>query len=201
MIQSNFTENLPYRIFTLAVMAAFYGIYFSKMISQKKKGITTNQIGTRKEKKLHTVETLMAAATYGIVPVQLLSVCMNCSALPDNARFTGLLTGILGDIIFLCAVLDMKDSWRAGIPESDKTLLVTNGIYRFSRNPAFLGFDMMYIGILLMYFNLLNAAFTAFAVVMLHLQILQEEKFMLASFGEAYADYKNQVFRYLGRKI
>ena len=201
MIQSNFTENLPYRILTLAVMAAFYGIYFSKMISQKKKGITTNQIGTRKEKKLHTVETLMAAATYGIVPVQLLSVCMNWSALPDNARFTGVLTGILGDIIFLRAVLDMKDSWRAGIPESDKTLLVTNGIYRFSRNPAFLGFDMMYIGILLTYFNLLNAAFTAFAVVMLHLQILQEEKFMQASFGKAYDDYKKEVFRYLGRKI
>ena len=40
----------------------------------------------------------------------------------------------------------MKDSWQAGIPDKDKTELVTTGIYRFSRNPAFLGFDLMYVG-------------------------------------------------------
>ncbi len=43
----------------------------------------------------------------------------------------------------------MKDSWRAGIPDSDKTELVTTGIYKYSRNPAFLGFDLQYMGVLL----------------------------------------------------
>ena len=43
----------------------------------------------------------------------------------------------------------MRDFWRAGIPETDKTELVTEGIYQISRNPAFLGFDLLYIGILL----------------------------------------------------
>lgn len=43
----------------------------------------------------------------------------------------------------------MRDSWRAGISETDKTELVTEGIYQISRNPAFLGFDLLYIGILL----------------------------------------------------
>ena len=55
----------------------------------------------------------------------------------------------------------MKDSWRAGIPEKDKTELVTGGIYAFCRNPAFLGFDLMYIGVLCMYCNILTGAFTA----------------------------------------
>ena len=35
---------------------------------------------------------------------------------------------------------------------------------------------------------------------MLHLQILQEEKYMLKTFGDEYAGYKKTVFRYLGRR-
>ena len=93
-----------------------------------------------------------------------------------------------------------RDSWRAGIPESDKTALVTGGVYALSRNPAFLGFDFMYFGVLFMYCNPFTAFFTVFAVVMLHLQILQEEKYMAAAFGEPYLEYKRTVFRYLGRK-
>ena len=77
---------------------------------------------------------------------------------------------------------------------------MTNGIYAFSRNPAFLGFDLQYVGVLLMFCNLLTASFTVFAVTMLHLQILQEERYLTATFGRAYLDYRHQVFRYLGRR-
>lgn len=94
----------------------------------------------------------------------------------------------------------MKDSWRAGIPDKDKTELVTNGIYKFSRNPAFLGFDFMYAGVLLMYFNPLTAVFSLFAAVTLHLQILQEEKYLTSVFGSSYTAYKSRVFRYLCRR-
>ena len=107
---------------------------------------------------------------------------------------------MLGNLIFLISVICMKDSWRAGIPESDKTKLVTNGIYKFSRNPAFFGFDLMYIGVLLMFFNPVNLIFSLFPIIMLHLQILQEEKYMEATFGKEYLDYKKKTFRYLGNK-
>ena len=120
--------------------------------------------------------------------------------MPAGARFTGFCIGMLGDIVFLASVICMRDSWRAGIPDSDKTELVTTGIYKFSRNPAFLGFDLQYIGVMLIYFNPLTAVFSAFAIVMLHLQILQEERYLLSAFGEPYQQYKNRVFRYLGRR-
>ena len=77
---------------------------------------------------------------------------------------------------------------------------MTNGIYVFSRNPAFLGFDLQYIGVLLMYCNLLTGMFTVFAIVMLHLQILQEERYLTAEFGKEYLDHSHRVFRYLGRR-
>ncbi len=184
----------------MSVLIIFYAIYFGKMLAQRKQGIQTNQIGKRREKTLHRVEVLMKTATYSIVPVQLFSVIFQWSLLPGGFRLIGLLTGLLGDGIFLVAVLCMKDSWRAGIPEKDKTEIVTNGIYKISRNPAFLGFDLMYLGIFLMYCNPLTGLFSLFAMIMLHLQILQEEKYLEATFGTTYLDYKKHVMRYLGAK-
>jgi protein-S-isoprenylcysteine O-methyltransferase Ste14 len=42
--------------------------------------------------------------------------------------------------------------------------------------------------------------FSVFAMTMLHLQILQEERFLSKTFGAEYNDYKGKVRRYLGRK-
>ena len=171
-------NSLSYTTLTLLVLAAFYGIYFAKVLAQKQRGIQTRQIGRRKEKSIHTVEILMSIATLGAPIAQLLSIAFGWSHLPAGVRLTGFCVGMLGDIIFLLSVLCMKDSWRAGIPDKDKTELVTTGIYRFSRNPAFLGFDLMYAGVLLLYGNLLTLGFSVFAIVMLHLQILQEERYL-----------------------
>ena len=193
-------ESIPYRLMALLVLAVFYGIYLVKMWMQKHCGIQTMQFGRRKEASIHTVERMMGIATVGIIPAQLMSVGFGWSHLPAGARFTGLCVGMLGDLIFLISVLCMKDSWRAGIPVKDKTELVTDGIYAYSRNPAFLGFDLQYVGVLLMFCNLLTASFTVFAVTMLHLQILQEERYLTATFGRAYLDYRHRVFRYLGRR-
>ena len=193
--------SLPYRLLALFVLAVFYGIYLIKQWRQKRRGIQTIQIGRGKDAQTHTVETLMGIATVGIIPAQLLSIAFGWSHLSANARFTGFCIGMVGDLIFLISVLRMKDSWRAGIPEEDRTELVTDGIYAFSRNPAFLGFDLQYIGVLLMFCNLLTAAFTVFAVSMLHLQILQEERYLTAAFGPEYLQYRRHVLRYLGRRI
>lgn len=193
-------QSLPYFLLALLVLAVFYGIYFTKKLVQKRHGIQTRQIGRRKEKSIHTVEILMSIATLGAPAAQLASIAFGWSYLPAGARFTGFCIGMLGDAVFLVAVLTMKDSWRAGIPDRDKTELVTTGIYKFSRNPAFLGFDLQYIGVLLMYCNPLTATFSIFAMVMLHLQILQEERYLTSVFGAPYQQYKKKVFRYLGRR-
>lgn len=199
-MKNSLEEYFPYKLLALIVLAIFYGIYFGKMLVQKRHGIRTHQIGRRKEKGLHAVEMLMSIATFGAPIAQLLSIALEWNHLPANARFTGFCIGMLGDAIFLLSVLCMKDSWRAGIPDKDKTKLVTTGIYKYSRNPAFLGFDFMYIGVLLMYGNLLTLGFSIFAMAMLHLQILQEERYLESTFGAVYMEYKSKVFRYLGRK-
>ena len=193
-------ENMPYLWLALLVLVIFYGIYFAKMMVQRRRGIQTRQIGRVKDKSVHTVELLMSIATLAAPVIQILSIIFGWNYMPANARFTGFCIGMLGDIIFLASVLCMKDSWRAGIPDKDRTKLVTSGIYRYSRNPAFLGFDFMYVGLLLMYFNLSMLVVSAFAIIMLHLQILQEERYLTENYGESYREYRKHVFRYLGRR-
>ena len=112
-------ELMPYPIAALFVLAVFYGIYFAKKLIQKHKGIQTRQIGRRKEKSIHTVEMLMSVATLGAPAAQLVSVFFGWSYMPAGARFTGFCIGMLGDIVFLASVICMRDSWRAGIPDSD----------------------------------------------------------------------------------
>lgn len=180
----------------ILIMILFYGIYFAKMIRQRCRGIQTDQLGRGKDKRVRLTECVLKAATVFIVPVQLLSILWDWSFLPYGLRVSGIVIGLLGDLVFLLSVVAMKDSWRAGIPDEGGTQFVCHGIYRYSRNPAFVGFDMMYAGILLLYFNWLLLFFTIWAVAMLHWQILQEEKYLEKEFGEKYLEYKRQVRRY-----
>ena len=189
-----------YQILALALLAVFYGCYFGKMLRQKRQGIRTDQIGWGKTGFVRRVEITMKIATILTPLAELVSIFCNASAFPAWVRMIGAAIAALGTAAFIASVVTMRDSWRAGVSPTDKTELVTRGVYQISRNPAFLGFDFMYIGVLLLYFNPLTAAFTLFSVVMLHLQILQEERYLTAAFGEDYTDYKRHVFRYLGRK-
>lgn len=187
----------------LAVFALiiFYSIYFGKMIAQKRKGIQTDQIAKGKEKgRRYYIELIIKIATIGIVGLEVVSILMNLSMLPDAVRIVGVSLAFIGDIIFGVAVWTMRDSWRAGIPEKDKTEMVTEGIYSISRNPAFFAFDLVYIGILLLFFNPVLLIWSLGTILMLHLQILQEEEYLVTAFGEKYVEYRKSVGRYLGRR-
>ena len=105
-------EILSYPLPALFVLAVFYGIYFAKMLAQKRRSIRTRQIGQRKEKSIHTVELLMSMATLGVVIAQLVTIAFGWSCLAANARFTGFVIGMLGDLIFLLSVLCMNRRLR-----------------------------------------------------------------------------------------
>ena len=103
----------------------------------------------------------------------------------------------LGVVFFIAGMLTMKGNWRAGVPEKKETSLVTTGIYSISRNPAFVGFDLMYLGIVVAFPNAWHACAAAFTAWLLHKQIKGEEEFLEKAFGKEYYEYKNKVRRYL----
>lgn len=193
---------MGFQIIAIVILLAFYGCYFTKMILQRKKGIRTNQMGKGKTGVVKRIEITMKIASLLVPAAELVSIVMNTSHLPLWARIAGALIGICGVFVFILAVVTMRDSWRAGVSEAERTELVTGGVYQLSRNPAFLGFDLVYIGIVLMFFNWVLLAVSVFAGLMFHLQIVNvEEDFLVRTFGEAYLDYRKKVNRYLGRRI
>lgn len=110
--------------------------------------------------------------------------------------YIGILLTALGVGIFILATIFMKSSWRVGIDKNTKTTLVTDGIYKFSRNPAFLGFYLMFTGLFFTYANIITLIVLAINVIAFHLLILQEEKHLLTMFGNEYEIYKRKVPRY-----
>lgn len=190
-----------FRLGAIFILLFFYGVYFGKMLGQRRRGIQTDQMGRgQKERRVYRIERVMKIATAAVVAAQVVSLCFDWSLLPAPFRAAGLAVGLIGDFVFALSVFTMRDSWRAGIPESDETAMVTRGVYSISRNPAFLGFDLMYLGVLLLYGNPLTLVFSLWAAAMLHLQILSEERYLPAAFGDAYLAYKARVRRYLGRR-
>ena len=192
---------MGFQIAALAILAGFYGCYFAKMVGQRKKGIRTDQLGRGQTGLPRLVEPATKAATILVVPLELAAIWRGTAILPGCARVAGAALGTAGVGMFAASVTTMGDSWRAGVPAGEQTRLVTRGIYRYSRNPAFLAFDLVYLGIVLMFWSLPLFAASAAAALLLHLQIVNvEEDFLIAAFGEEYLAYCRQVNRYLGRK-
>ncbi len=192
---------MEFKLISIASIIAFYGCYFLKMYHQKRQGIQTDQIGKDKIGFVKFVEITMKIAAILVFIAGLVSIFLETGNSLTAIRIIGAITSVGGTVIFIVALWTMRDSWRAGVSKTDKTELITNGIYHISRNPAFLGFDLLYIGTLLMFFNWILCFLTVFAVTMYHLQIVNvEEDFLLATFGNEYLKYKKKVCRYIGRR-
>lgn len=190
------------KIIALGLMATFYTCYFLKMISQNKQGIITDQLGKGKEGFLKFIEVALKITTYLLPILQIISILFYSENADWLLRIAGIVIEMFGVVTFIVSMVEMKDNWRAGVQRDDKTSLVTTGIYSISRNPAFLGFDLMYIGILYTFFNWYLLFATAFAIGLFHLQIVNvEEDFLLETFGQEYLEYTRKVCRYLGRKF
>lgn len=91
----------------------------------------------------------------------------------------------------------MRESWRIGIDEENKTELVTNGFFAISRNPIFLGRMIANIGLFLVLPNAFTLLIIALSTVSINTQIRLEEEFLEQEFGEQYQEYKTKVRRWI----
>jgi hypothetical protein len=128
-----------YQIAALILLCAFYITYIAKMILLRKHGIQGSILGKNAlEKALRVVTGIGVIVQFGstIFPNYIGGFPSFPTMHEDR-----LILMALGVAAFIVAVVTMQNNWRAGFNESQNTKLVTDGIYRFSRNPAFVGFD------------------------------------------------------------
>lgn len=97
------------------------------------------------------------------------------------------------------ALKHLGDSWRVGVIEEQTTALVDSGIYRYSRNPFFVAYLLMFAAycVLLQSLPLLLLSLLGFG--MIHTMVTREEQYLQGVHGSAYSQYKQRVPRYVGR--
>ena len=91
---------------------------------------------------------------------------------------------------------------RAGtsvLPFGDRTTtIVTDGPYRFTRNPMYVGMALLYVGVAAA--TGVVWAFATLPIVVLVIGryvIAREETYLLAKFGDSYRDYQSRVRRWI----
>ncbi|MFN8254173.1 MAG: isoprenylcysteine carboxylmethyltransferase family protein [Bacteroidales bacterium] len=96
----------------------------------------------------------------------------------------------------LIAQLQMDKSWRIGFDKQQHTELKTNGLFKFSRNPVFLGMSVSLFGIFLVIPNAFTLLVFVLGFVSFHLQIRLEEEYLKNSHSESYTNYCQKVGRW-----
>ena len=81
---------------------------------------------------------------------------------------------------------------------SDATALVTEGMYRYSRNPMYLGLLLLTIASTIWFGSWFGIIINILFIFLINfLQIIPEEEALLEIFGEEYEEYKKNVRRWI----
>jgi protein-S-isoprenylcysteine O-methyltransferase Ste14 len=107
---------------------------------------------------------------------------------------------VLGGAVALAGDLEFRRARTTINPlrPQKTTALVTSGVYRFTRNPMYLGLLLVVTG----WCAFLSSAITllgpvAFASYITRFQIVPEERVLLLKFGASYSNYLARVRRWL----
>lgn len=95
------------------------------------------------------------------------------------------------------SLIGMGDSWRVGVPEDQQTDLIERGIYRFSRNPYFVSYLIMFAAYTILLQNIILLVLSLVGFAMIHAMVLKEEKHLKTLHGENYRQYRKRVSRYI----
>jgi len=102
----------------------------------------------------------------------------------------------LGLVIASLSLLDLGPSTRLGLP-SEETDFIEKGVYRYSRNPMYVGFNLITIASIIGTMNIIILILGLYSILIYHYIIIAEEKFMEERFGNNYVEYRNRVRRYV----
>ena len=106
----------------------------------------------------------------------------------------------LGILVFINPVLKFIKSKTTinPIQFEETNRLVTSGIFKYSRNPMYLGMLMIIISTSIFYLNIYSILTPFLFVFWINkFQIKREEVFLTEKFGKEYLSYKNKTRRWI----
>lgn len=110
----------------------------------------------------------------------------------------GLALGIAGLVVVLFAQSAMGASWRIGVDDSERTDLVTAGLFRWIRNPIFTGMAAVSAGVVLMAPSLIAVLALVCLIAAIQIQVrVVEEPYLRRIHGGPYIRYTARAGRFL----
>ncbi len=104
--------------------------------------------------------------------------------------YSGLIICLFGMVFTIIAILNFATS--------PKDKVVTTGLYRFTRNPTYIGMILMQIGLGIACTSWLFLLLTVALMILLNADLSTEERYCLYRFGDEYRKYKNRTPRWIG---
>jgi protein-S-isoprenylcysteine O-methyltransferase Ste14 len=112
--------------------------------------------------------------------------------------YSGFVLIAIGAILNIWADSQLKSHKTTVRPDERPTRLITSGAFGISRNPQYLGFTAILLGVVILHGTLSMFIFpVAFVILMEVLFIPMEDKNLERAFSNRYAEYKRKVRRWI----
>ena len=113
------------------------------------------------------------------------------------AQIGGLVLFVVGLVLLPLGMIEFRSLRRS--PGQDISKLTTTGIYRWSRNPQFVGWSLMLLGVSIAGRSAFALALTFVFMVVLHLYTVRlAEPYLENVYGDEYRRYLSNAPRYIG---
>ena len=168
----------------------------------------TGDHGLRLAKQTSTAPEVAATALQacGLFGILALTVLDTISYLPGQldlgsaGAVTGVVVCALAVAITMLSQYQMGDAWRIGVDASEKNPLVTEGMFKLSRNPIYSGMLLVGIGFVILVPHVLTVCCAVVSYVGFEIQVRKvEEPYLRSVHGGTYEAYCRTVGRYFPR--
>jgi protein-S-isoprenylcysteine O-methyltransferase Ste14 len=195
------------KYFLILYFLLYYGVLFTlnPYLVFKRTGKNPYVLGNSKGVINFTERSIKAAGM--LIPIVLLIYIFSedvyrwlvpIQYLEENYfNYCGIVLMAMGFVICLTTQYYMRNSWRIGIELNSEIKLVTAGIFKYSRNPFFLGTFLSYMGFFLVIPNILTFAVGVVYLFLIQIQVRLEEEYLLKLLGNNYVNYCLIVRRWI----
>lgn len=140
----------------------------------------------------------IAGSSFALSVAALLTAAALAAAGDIDRTIPAAIIALTGAAIVIVAQVQMGRAWRVGVREGDAPLFVSHGLFRFSRNPIFVGMMLVGLGA-----AMVSATWWSWAALTIFIascagQVRIEEAHLAMSFGEPYSEFRASVPRWIG---
>jgi len=140
----------------------------------------------------------IAGSSFAFSVAALIAAAVLAPVSDTGWTITAAIIAIVGAAIVMVAQVQMGRAWRVGVREGDAPLFISHGLFRYSRNPIFVGMMLVGLSAAMVSGTWWSWSGVAVFIASCAVQVRIEEAHLEASFGQSYREFRSSVPRWVG---